>query len=194
VQHNSDLSLDLAGGPATFYDSTYIGGGGNTLRVLKLALPNLSEFVVGPGEVVSTGNIRATYDIRAGRHLYAAGNIVATGNISSTGGTCCASDGRLKQNVAPLTRCLEKVQQLQGVSYDWRREEFPEMAFTERKQIGLIAQDVEEVFPEAVITRDDGYKALAYDKLTAVLVEALKEQQAQIESLKTQMEQMRAGK
>ena len=58
----------------------------------------------------------------------------------------------------------------------------------EDRQIGLIAQEVEPILPEVVKTDSDGYKALAYDKIAAVLVEAMKEQQSQIEVLKARIE------
>lgn len=58
------------------------------------------------------------------------------------------------------------------------------MAFSQKRQIGLIAQEVEEVFPELVHTDESGYKSVEYSKITAILIEAVKEQQAQIESLR----------
>jgi hypothetical protein len=69
---------------------------------------------------------------------------------------------------------------LQGVSYEWRTEENPGRGFGKGREIGLIAQNVEAVIPELVITDSKGYKALAYDKLIPVLVEAIKEQEAVI--------------
>jgi hypothetical protein len=115
--------------------------------------------------------------------LTAAGSITSGGNISSTGGTCCASDVRWKKNVAPLTDSLDKVAMLQGVSYNWRSDEFPEKHFTRDKQIGLVAQETEKVIPEIVKTDKDGYKSISYEKLTAVLVEAVKELKAENERL-----------
>jgi chaperonin cofactor prefoldin len=80
---------------------------------------------------------------------------------------------------------------LNGVSYNWRSDEYKERGFSDRSQIGLIAQDVEETFPELVHTDTEGYKAVAYSKLTAVLVEAVKELKAENEALKSQNDKIK---
>ena len=94
------------------------------------------------------------------------------------------SDERWKKNIESLENSLGKVIHLHGVSYDWRIDEYPDQGFTEGRQIGLVAQDVEEIIPEIVHTNDDGYKSISYDKLAAVLVEAVKELKAENETLK----------
>jgi hypothetical protein len=96
------------------------------------------------------------------------------------------SDERWKKNIEPLTASLDKVMLLDGVSYDWKADEYPEMGFTKDRQIGFIAQDVEEVFPELVTTDSNGNKAVYYGQMVAVLLEAMKEQQAEISELKKQ--------
>jgi hypothetical protein len=73
--------------------------------------------------------------------------------------------------------------QLNGYKFNWRKDEFPEMNFDSETQIGLIAQDVEKVFPELVRTDNNGFKAVSYEKLSVILLEGMKEQQKQIESL-----------
>ena len=107
------------------------------------------------------------------------------GTAYSTGGWS-GSDARWKKNVQPVTGALDKITQLQGVTYDWRRDEFPEKNFEDGSQLGFLAQDVEKIVPEAVRTDTSGYKAIAYEKLTAVLTEGVKEQQAEIEHLKAE--------
>ena len=79
---------------------------------------------------------------------------------------------------------LDKILALRGVQFEWKLEEYPDNGFREGNQNGLIAQEVEEVLPELVRTDHDGYKAVEYQKITAVLVEAIKEQQQEIEALK----------
>jgi hypothetical protein len=93
------------------------------------------------------------------------------------------SDRRLKRNIEPLNSSLDKVMHLQGVSYEWKVEENPGRGFTSYREIGLIAQDVEGVIPELVRTDSEGYKALAYDKMVPVLIEAIKEQEGIISNL-----------
>jgi len=81
---------------------------------------------------------------------------------------------------------------LQGVSYEWKTEEYPDFGLTEGKQIGLVAQDVEQVLPELVSEDKDGYKSVSYTKLTAVLVEAVKELKAENQKQKELMEKQQA--
>jgi len=104
------------------------------------------------------------------------------------------SDIRWKKNVATIEHALDKVARLRGVSYQWRRDEFPEMNFPPGTQLGLVSQEVEEVLPEVVTTGEDGYKDLEYAKLTAVLVEAIKELRQQNESLQRQLNELKQGR
>jgi hypothetical protein len=97
------------------------------------------------------------------------------------------SDSRFKKNVVPLTGSLNKVLKLQGVSFDWDKAAFPKKNFSDGKQIGLIAQETEKIVPEVVSTDKEGYKSLDYDKLSALLIEAVKEQQVTINELKTRV-------
>ncbi|GEM_PF-1169978 len=90
------------------------------------------------------------------------------------------SDQRLKQNIVTLDKAMDKVKALRGVSYEWRTEEFKEMQFANGTEIGLIAQEVEQVLPEVVHTDGEGYKSVAYSHLVALLIEAVKEQQEEI--------------
>jgi hypothetical protein len=118
------------------------------------------------------------------------GNVSVVGSLSAA--SCsCPSDARLKTGVSPIKGALEKVEKLQGVNYLWKPGARPGVKLPEGNQIGLIAQEVEKVVPEVVQTDKDGYKSLSYDKLTAVLIEAVKEQQKQIEELKVTINQMR---
>ncbi len=109
------------------------------------------------------------------------------GNIAVYG-VYHTSDRRWKKDIEPLRNSLEKVSKLQGVSYKWDTENHPEMEFNGDEQIGFIAQDVEPIIPELVTTDDDGYKSVSYEKMTAVLVEAVKELKAENDALKAQSE------
>lgn len=106
-----------------------------------------------------------------------AGEIRATGDITAY----YSSDERLKDNIVQLGGALDKVNQLRGVSFDWK--EAPEVHSHEGNDIGVIAQEVEAVYPELVHERENGYKAVDYVKLTAVLIEAVKELSAKVEAL-----------
>ncbi len=102
---------------------------------------------------------------------------------SITAQTCCSSsDKRFKKNITGITNALQLTDSLQGVYYDWRCNEFPERSFSSNRQIGLIAQDVEKVLPMVVNQDNEGYKSISYDKISALLIEAIKEQQTIIKS------------
>lgn len=120
--------------------------------------------------------------------LTVAGNICATGSI----GTC--SDVRYKKDISPLSSALKNVLSLQGVSYHWKTDEFPGKEFPKDRQIGLIAQEVERIYPEVVQTGSDGYKSVDYGRLTPILIEAIKEQQQEIDELKSLVKSLAAGK
>lgn len=109
------------------------------------------------------------------------------GNICYTGGIGACSDARYKQNFNPIGNALSNVMKMNGLTYNWRVEEFPDQKFTTDKQIGFIAQDLEKIYPELVITDKNGYKSVDYAKLTPILVEAMKEQQKKIEGLESQV-------
>jgi len=96
-----------------------------------------------------------------------------------------SSDERLKTNKVLIKGALFKVNQLGGYEFDW----IPMIGIHENEghDIGVIAQEVEKVFPEIVTTRDSGYKAVKYEKLTAVLIEAVKELSNEIKELKKQI-------
>jgi hypothetical protein len=96
-----------------------------------------------------------------------------------------SSDINLKTNIKPLENSLAKILQLQGFSFNWKENQEP--------SIGLLAQEVEKVFPE-LVSGKDGSKTVDYGKLVPVLIEAIKEQQREIEKLKLEIESLRSGK
>jgi hypothetical protein len=98
-------------------------------------------------------------------------------------GTTYASDERFKQNITAIQSPLQKLLQLNGVEYEMKTNEFPENYFTSGRQMGLIAQNVEKIVPEAV-NEKDGYKGVDYARLVPLLIEAIKELQKEIEEIK----------
>jgi len=97
------------------------------------------------------------------------------GDICYTGAINSCSDKRYKKDLEPLTSVVEKLKQVNGVYYYWKTKEFPENKFAETKQIGVIAQELETVYPELVSTNSEGYKSVDYARFSAVLLEAIKE-------------------
>ncbi|GEM_PF-3817448 len=108
-------------------------------------------------------------------------NINGTGYI--TGGSWSSSDRRFKQNIRDVKNANELIQRLSGVTYNYRSD-IEGYNFMEGRSYGFIAQDLQKVIPELVTTKEDGYLAVNYQGVIPVLVEAMKEQQAEIEALK----------
>jgi len=98
------------------------------------------------------------------------------GSVAGVGPYQDISDARYKKLIQPIAGALDKVLRLRGVSYDWRREEFPHMDFADGRRIGLLAQEVRDVVPEAVAEDRHGFFTVAYSSLTPLLVEAIKQQ------------------
>lgn len=113
--------------------------------------------------------------------------LAVNGTAFVTSGVWGSSDKRWKKNITTIDSALEKIVNLRGVTFYWKIMDFPDRGFTDEKQVGVIAQEVEAILPELVKTDSDGYKSVSYDRFTVVLIEAVKEQQKQIEILKTQI-------
>lgn len=94
-----------------------------------------------------------------------------------------SSDARLKENLEVIPNALDKVQALSGYTFDWNdKQDAYEVG---KRDVGVIAQDVEAVLPEVVVDRElTGYKAVNYEKLVPLLIEAIKELKAEVETLK----------
>ena len=122
--------------------------------------------------------------------LNVVGNTLVQGNISSLGDIIAysSSDIRLKDNISVIKSPLEKISKISGVSFNWNDKQSAYEAG--KKDYGVIAQDVEEVLPELVTTRENGYKAVRYEKIVSLLIEATKAQQTQIEDLRNQVNEL----
>lgn len=124
------------------------------------------------GLLVQNGNVGIGL-LTPGFKLEVAGSVGA-------GAFFYTSDRNLKKNVSPLNGSLSKILNLEGVSFTWKD--------TGAKSIGLVAQDVEKVYPELVHTNpQSGIKSVEYGNLVAPLIEAIKEQQKQIDALKAEI-------
>lgn len=169
-----------------------------SVDVLSIYKNNTVE--ISSGSLVVTGSVLISGS--AGVELTAIGTVsvisgsLAVGNISpsATVGRIDASndvvafstsDERLKINIAPIHGSMGKVNSISGVEFDWISN--PEIHGNSGHDVGVIAQEIEKVLPEVVTTRDNGYKAVKYEKIVPLLIEAIKDLQRQIDELKTKI-------
>ena len=155
----------------------------------------LHSFVVGCA--ISATSDCTTYmnNATVACHLQVGGTTTlnsTTGRIDATNDVIAfaTSDRRLKECITVIEGALDKVKQLNGVTFKWKpltKEEIQTIHGNTGKDVGVIAQEVEEVLAEAVTTRDNGYKAVNYEKIVPLLIEAIKEQQKQIDELKSKL-------
>jgi len=165
----SDISASLAAAVA----------GTGIQSVIEDTTPQLGgNLDLNSNNITGSGNINISGEI-TGSALLINGNITSTGDITAF----ASSDERLKDNIQVIPDAVEKIQQIKGVSFDWNSNQ----ATHEGHDIGVIAQDIEKILPEIVTTRDNGYKAVRYEKLVALLIEAVKEQQLEIDELKSKL-------
>ena len=108
------------------------------------------------------------------------GNAILAGTLTQS------SDGRLKKNIQPINNASQKIDQIRGVYFNWKDEHH-----SQNKQIGFVAQEIEEVFPELVNADSKGFKSVAYANMSAVLVEAIKEQNQRINTLERELSEIK---
>ena len=113
------------------------------------------------------------------------------GEFRTTNGTAdswtSTSDRRWKKDIKTLDNSLDKIATLRGVSYLWRVDDFPNKNFSDGTQLGVIAQEIETVFPELVHTDKKGYKSVQYSNIVAPLIEAIKTLKHQNEAQQDQI-------
>ena len=111
--------------------------------------------------------------------------IAKTLNVGEDVVAYASSDKRYKDNLQAITNPIDKVKSLTGYTFTWNDKH---KQFNGNNDIGVVAQEVERVLPEIVDTRDNGYKAVKYEKMVALLIEAVKDQQEQIDELKQRLD------
>jgi hypothetical protein len=150
---------------------------------------------------INVSTTKMTYQPSTGRMTLAGaqtasstttGTLVVTGGVGISGAlyvgadiySYASSDIRLKENLSKIDNSLEKLLKISGYEYHWNKiaqEMYPERTM---QDVGVIAQEVKEIVPSAVVEREDGYLAVRYDKLIPLLIEAVKALKAEIEEMK----------
>lgn len=177
IRRNDDTgTIELRGGftsntGASITVSGQSGTGANTGR-LRVGTTALLEWS-GAG-IFMAGSVNIS-----GGNLFVDGSITATGNVTAF----APSDVRLKKDVEVIGAAVDTVKKLRGVSYT--------MKSSGRREVGLIAQELQQVVPQVVREGSDGYLGVQYGHLVGLLVEAIKEQQEQIDGLKYEVETLR---
>jgi len=180
------MTGDLSG---NFYGNVYAQNGRIYLANGSAAEPSLTFFNDGAqdtgiywgGDGVLNFTNNGTYSgqIRAGGILAMVGDVIAF----------ATSDRNLKTNIQPIENALSKLKKITGVMFDWTDEAIEKMGgqdgyLVRKRDTGVIAQDVELVLPEVVADRPDGSKAVRYEKLAGLIIQAINELAEEVEQLK----------
>jgi|688.fasta_scaffold00622_4 hypothetical protein len=159
---------NITGNAATVTNGVYTIGN-QSIAGIKTFTNNTPSTSRTTGSVVITGGLGVSGAINAG------GEITAF----------ATSDRELKTNVENITDALSKIEKLNGVTFNWNDlAKEVESKDTSVKEVGVIAQEVNQVLPEVVTTRENGYMAVRYEKLVPLLIEAIKELHEEIKTLK----------
>ncbi len=169
-------------------DSVLIGGNTINNALIKLAGTLNQDSFLNAGNVgigttgILTEKLQVFGDVRIG-------NIGSNGCLKRYDGTAlagtCSSDERLKTNIQPLENVLDKLSQLRPVTFSMRKDEFPEYGFGDGMSYGLIAQEVEKIFPALVETDQNGFKMVKYGpELSMLTLAAISELNSEIQYLK----------
>jgi hypothetical protein len=178
-------SIQILGGSGVWSGSAQmpagvVSGSSQIVPLLPTGVVSGSSQILG-GSTIHSGSIGDYQFNSIGVGMAAsttAGRIDATNDIVAFS----SSDKRFKENITPIENALEKINQIGGYEFDWNEETKIEHGY-EGHDLGVIAQEIEAIAPELVQTRENGYKAVKYDKLVSVLIQAIKELSAKIDKL-----------
>ena len=137
------------------------------------------------GSIANGINVNASHNVGIGtasptHKLHVNGDTKVTGAFTATGDVTAFSDARVKENIETIPNALKKVSALRGITYNKLGES--------KSSMGVVAQELLEVIPEVVHENNDGMYSVAYGNIVAVLIEAMKEQQGQINDLKIKLD------
>lgn len=152
-----------------FHTGSYGGGGGGTVSTADNDWHINASYLTSSVKV-GVKRIPSSYDFEVQGTMAATADVIAY----------MSSDKRLKDNIKPIENPIDKIKQIGGYSFDWNDKQ----DIYKGSDFGVIAQEIEKVLPSLVQDREDGYKGVKYDKIVSLLIEAIKDQQKQIDELK----------
>ena len=167
----------VASGTGAIKTITIAGGGGGGSSLWTAGSGNIIYYNTGTPQVA----IGLT-DPSAGAALHVNGKIFASDDVQAF----YSSDRRFKDNIRAIENPLESLDKLNGYRFTWN-EDLSHIHSYEGEDIGVIAQEVEEVFPEIVSNRTNGYKGVKYEKIVPLLIECIKELKSEIDILKSKI-------
>ena len=173
------------------------GSGNDRPSILFSSGYNTNTWSVGFGYTDSNFRIKIDHGWRNQQWGSERMTMDRSGNVTFSGNVTAYSDIRLKDNIKPLTKCLDNLMMLNGVSFAWKdMSEF--IGNVGKSDFGIIAQEVEKVFPEVVHLSSnksgdgDNYKTVAYEKLIPVLIESIKELKKNVDDLTAELNTLKA--
>jgi hypothetical protein len=131
----------------------------------------------------TTGALIVNGGVGIGNKLFVGGDINCYSEVTAYYGS--TSDIKLKTNIVKIDNGLAKLLTLDGITYNWNQLSNKD---TSLREAGVIAQQVEQVLPEAVIKKENGYLTVKYEKIVPLLIEAIKELHVEIEQLKKKIQ------
>jgi hypothetical protein len=164
------------------------GTAGNVLVSNGTSPPSYNNTLTLVSVTSATSTQTGAFQVRGGAgiggDLYVGGQIYGLSEITAYYGS--PSDIRLKTNVVNIHDGLAKVLTLDGVTYNWNELAVNKDFIT--KEVGVIAQQIQAVLPEAVVEKEDGYLTVKYERIIPLLIEAIKELSAEVEDLKKKIQ------
>jgi hypothetical protein len=157
--------------------------------VVRMVVDADGSVGIGNGEARAMDRLDVNGDVRVGTSG-TNGCLKNNGGGNITG--VCSSDARLKRDVAGIGDVLTNLAALRPVAFSWRADEYPERGFGAGRQLGLIAQEVEQVLPELVTTDDAGFKAVDYGRLPLLAIQAIRELKEKHDALEQRLRALEA--
>jgi hypothetical protein len=189
ISNATRSNLNLTDGTNTF--SLFQNGVDNYINnlstgdvIIRTTASNVERFRIlngGAARFSSTVNVSGSLSVGLITPSATVGRIDASNDIVAFS----TSDERLKENIIPIANALDKINKIGGYTFSWKTEEdLVRLHGFTGNDVGVIAQQIMEVLPEVVTTRESGYMAVKYEKLIPLLIEGIKAQQIEINELK----------